>query len=106
MSTYRKIAFVSPHCLLDTTNGAATATLDGLALLARVGFECLAFCNSRMDAPQEVLVEEILVQRRVHYVVRNAQIGRYKGRMIFTTHGGSVTSGEGDSPHHAPRSVR
>ena len=26
----RKIAFVSPHCVLDFTNGAATATRDGL----------------------------------------------------------------------------
>ena len=33
----RKIAFVSPHCVLDSTNGAATATLDALALLARGG---------------------------------------------------------------------
>ena len=27
----KKIAFVSPHCVLDFTNGAATATLDGFA---------------------------------------------------------------------------
>ena len=30
-----KIAFVSPHCLVDFTNGAATATLDQLAVLAQ-----------------------------------------------------------------------
>ena len=83
----RKIAFVSPHCILDFTNGAATATLDGLVLLARSGFECQAFCSSRMDAWEEVLVEEILAQRQIPYVVRNAQIGAYQGRMIFTTHG-------------------
>jgi hypothetical protein len=29
-----RIAFVSPHCLVDFTNGAATATRDGLKLLA------------------------------------------------------------------------
>jgi hypothetical protein len=28
-----KIAFVSPHCILDFTNGAATATRDGLRAL-------------------------------------------------------------------------
>ncbi len=83
----RKIAFVSQHSVLDFTNGAATATLDGLSLLARSGFECQAFCNSRMDASEEVLVEEILAKRRLRYVVRNAQIGEYRGRMIFTTHG-------------------
>ena len=32
-----KIAFVSPHCLVDFTNGAATATRDGLKLLAKQG---------------------------------------------------------------------
>ena len=47
-----KVAFVSPHCVFDFTNGAATATLDGLALLARSGFECQAFCSSRMFGPR------------------------------------------------------
>jgi glycosyltransferase involved in cell wall biosynthesis len=82
----RKVAFVSPHCVLDFTNGAATATLDGLALLARSGFECQAFCNSRMDAWEEVRVEEILAKRQVPYEAHNAQIGAYQARMIFTTH--------------------
>ena len=44
-----KIAFVSPHCLVDFTNGAVTATRDGLKLLASQGFECLAFCGTRLD---------------------------------------------------------
>ena len=86
-TTTRKIAFVSPHCVMDFTNGAATATLDALCLLARSGFECQAFCSTRIDAWEEVLVEEMLAQRGVRYQVRNAQIGRYQGRMIFTTHG-------------------
>ena len=75
----KKIAFVSPHCVLDFTNGAATATLDGLALLARSGFQCQAFCSSRLDSWEEVLVEEILARRGVRYVVRNAQIGAHRG---------------------------
>ncbi len=83
----RKIAFVSPHCVLDFTNGAATATLDGLTLLARSSFECQAFCSSRMDAWEEVFVEDILARRRVRYLVRNAKIGAHRARMIFTTHG-------------------
>ena len=40
-----------------------------------------------MDAWEEVLVEEVLAQRGVRYAVRNAQIGQYRGRMIFTSHG-------------------
>ncbi len=72
---------------MDFTNGAATATLDALALLARSGFECQVFCSSRMDAWEEVLVEEVLAKRGVRYAVRNAQIGHFRGRMIFTSHG-------------------
>ena len=82
-----KIAFVSPHCLLDFTNGAATATLDALSLLASQRFECQAFCSTHIDAWEEVLVEEILAQRGVPYQVRNAQIGQFQGRMIFTSFG-------------------
>jgi len=63
----RKIAFVSPHCVLDFTNGAATATLDGLALLARSGFACQAFCNTHLDAWEEVRVEDVLARRGVPY---------------------------------------
>ena len=83
----RKIAFVSPHCVLDFTNGAATATLDALVFLQSLGFRCEAFCNSRLDSWQEVLVEEVLAQRGLRYEVRNAQIGRYRGRMIFMLYG-------------------
>ena len=54
----RKIAFVSPHCVLDFTNGAATATLDGLTLLARVGFQCQAFA-ARGWTPGRGLVEDV-----------------------------------------------
>ena len=85
--TIRKIAFVSPHCVLDFTNGAATATLDALVFLQALGFQCEAFCNSRLDSWEEVLVEEVLAQRGLRYEVRNAQIGSYRGRMIFTLYG-------------------
>ncbi len=83
----RKVAFVSPHCVLDFTNGAATATLDALRLLEQLGFESQAFCRSRLDAREEVLFEEILAQRKVRYEVRNTRLGRHAGRMIFTLHG-------------------
>ena len=65
-----------------------TATLDALALLGQSGFECQAFCNTRIDAAEEVVVEELLAKRGMRYVVRNAQIGAFQGRMIFTSHDG------------------
>jgi hypothetical protein len=63
MQRLPKIAFVSPHCLVDFTNGAATATLDALVFLQSLGFHCEAFCNSSFDSWQEVLVEEVLSHR-------------------------------------------
>ena len=82
----RKVAFVSPHCVIDFTNGAATATLDGLQVLQGLGFQCQAFCSTRLDSWEEVLVEEVLARRGVRYEVRNVRIGPHQGRMIFTTH--------------------
>ncbi len=60
------IAFVSPHCLLDFTNGAAIATRDGLHLLADLGFQCEAFCGTRLDESQECLIEAPLARRGEH----------------------------------------
>jgi glycosyltransferase involved in cell wall biosynthesis len=83
----RKIAFVSPHCPVDFTNGAATATLDALVFLQALGFHCEAFCNSRLDSWEEILVEEVLAKRGLRYTVRDSQIGAFRGRIIFTSYG-------------------
>ncbi len=96
-----KIAFVSPHCLVDFTNGAATATLDALTFLQSLGFPCMAFCNSRLDAWEEVLIEEALANRGLPYEVRNAQIGAFRGRMIFTAY----RMRKGDSPIFADTKI-
>ena len=56
----RKIAFASPHSLVDSSNGASVATSHLLQLLAGEGFECRAFCGPRLDAPQGVTLETVL----------------------------------------------
>jgi glycosyltransferase involved in cell wall biosynthesis len=81
------IAFVSPHCVLDFTNGAATATLDGLKLLGSSGFGCQAFCGTRYGAREESSIEATLAKRGDAFVTRNSQLGPFKGRMIFSSHG-------------------
>ena len=86
-ATWRKVAFISPHCLLDFTNGAATATLDALKLLAKRGFQCEAFCGSRFDAWEGGEAEAALTRRAEGCVVRHARIGAFQGRMFFTSHG-------------------
>ena len=74
-----KIAFVSPHCLVDFTNGAATATRDGLKLLAAQGFQCMAFCGTRLDEPREGLIQEQLFRRKIDYEVRKVLLGTERG---------------------------
>jgi glycosyltransferase involved in cell wall biosynthesis len=83
----RKVAFVSPHCLIDFTNGAATATLDGLQLLQSLGFECQVFCSSRLDAWEDVRIEDTLTRQQTAFEVRDVRIGRQTASMIFTSQG-------------------
>ena len=82
-----RIAFVSPHCVLDPTNGAATATLDGLNLLSGIGFRCEVFCGTRLDSWSGAEIEPVLKARGERYVLRDTRIGPFHGRMIFTSHG-------------------
>ncbi len=82
-----KIAFVSPHCVVDFSNGAATATRHALKLLAANGFACEAYCGTRLDEAHEGLVQEPLFRRRIKYKVRKARIGPYDGRLIFLVEG-------------------
>jgi glycosyltransferase involved in cell wall biosynthesis/GT2 family glycosyltransferase len=83
----RKVAFVSPHCLIDFTNGAATATLDGLQLLQSLGFECQVFCSSRLDAWEEVRLEDTLQRQQTPFEVRDVRVGQHTASMLFTTQG-------------------
>ncbi len=80
----KKIAFVSPHCVLDFSNGASVATYAGLKTLAAQGFECQAFCATRLDAAEEGLIGEVLARHGIDYEIRNAVIGQHRGRMLFT----------------------
>jgi glycosyltransferase involved in cell wall biosynthesis len=55
-----KILFASTHCLIDPSSGAAIATKDLLASLARQGDECSAVCCGILDFHRETPVESIL----------------------------------------------
>ena len=51
MTRGSKIAFFSPHCLVDFTNPGAAIPApgrDGLKLLAGQGFQGQAFCGTRL----------------------------------------------------------
>jgi glycosyltransferase involved in cell wall biosynthesis len=82
-----RIAFVSPHCFMDFANGAATATRDGMTLLAGQGFCCEAFCGTRVDEAHQESTQETLARLGVPHSIHDARIGPFRGRMIFTSHG-------------------
>ncbi len=82
-----RIAFVSPHCALDFTNGAATATLDLLKLLAGIGFPCEVFCGTRANGWDRARIDDVLRQRGGPFTVREARVGPFNARVIFAAHG-------------------
>jgi glycosyltransferase involved in cell wall biosynthesis len=83
----QKIAFVSPHCIVDRTSGAAISICETLQFLATLGFQCQAMCGSRLDAKEEAVMEEIMAQQGTPYTVHRARIGPYEGRMMLTSQG-------------------
>ncbi|MGO9110602.1 MAG: glycosyltransferase [Thermoguttaceae bacterium] len=87
-----RIAFVSPHCLLDFTNGAATATLDQLQLLQRVGFQCRAFCGSQCDVAAGTAIEDVLEKHSVPHRVASETIGSLVVPLIQATYQGVSTT--------------
>ena len=46
-----------------------------LVFLQSLGFHCEAFCNSRLDSWEEVLIEDVLAKLGLPYTVRDARIG-------------------------------
>ena len=65
-----KILFTSWHFYLDSSNGAATSTLELLKALAAAGYEVTTFCGAIVDCFGRSSVEEILEKRRfknLHY---------------------------------------
>jgi len=56
----RRILFASAHSIVDFSNGASVATLDVLHGLTASGFECQAFCTSKLDFREEVQLEQII----------------------------------------------
>jgi hypothetical protein len=64
-----RILFASPHCLIDSSSGAALATLDQLGLLCRHGFVAKAVCASKLDLPVEADFEQILAEMGVKFQV-------------------------------------
>ena len=79
----RKILFASAHSIVDFSNGASVATLDVLQGLGTAGFDCQAFCTSRLDFQQEVCLEQIVGDLREPYQVRPSICGGECADLLF-----------------------
>jgi len=80
----RKLLFTSVHSILDFSNGASVATLDVLQGLTTLGFDCQAFCTSKLDIHKEVDFEKIIGNLREPYQVRPSVIGGARTRVLYT----------------------
>ena len=103
----RKILFASAHSIVDFSNGASVATLDVLQGLATAGFDCQAFCTSRLDFQQEVCLEQIVGDLREPYQIRPSICGGERARLLFTRrHRVPITVVRLESSRHTPAEPR
>ncbi len=79
-----RILFASPHCYIDPSSGAATATRDLLELLVENGHDCRAVTAGILDYHQETKVEEVLIS--LGMPMRWAQIDLRPGLVKGPTH--------------------
>ena len=89
----RKIAYVAPHCLIDPTSGAAVATAQGMRFLQTLGFQCRAFCGSRLDLPEDIetmLQRHQIAYRRSSLAVGNSQVPVLVASLRGFSSGGSA----------------
>ena len=82
-----RILFASPHCLIDFSSGAAIATCDALELLARSGFDCRAFCASKVDRADDTNFEQLLADLQIPVQVQQRPVGPYVARLLWARKG-------------------
>jgi glycosyltransferase involved in cell wall biosynthesis len=81
-----KVLFASAHSIVDFSNGASVATLDVLEGLATAGFECQAFCASKLDFQTEVRLEDVIGAAGDPQQVRPSACGTQRAHVLYTRH--------------------
>ena len=108
-ATRQRIVFASAHSIVDFSNGASVATLDVLQCLATEGFDCQAFCTSRLDFQQEVILEQIVGDLRESYQIQPSICGGERANLLFTRQRVPITVMKLESSRHTrqrPEDVR
>jgi hypothetical protein len=79
-----RVLFASAHSIVDFSNGASVATLDVLQGLTAAGFECQAFCTSKLDLHTDVCFEEVVDAMGEPHQVRPSTCGSQRARILYT----------------------
>ncbi len=87
MSQKLVILFASPHCVIDFTSGAALATMDTLQVLARDGFNCRAFCASKLDGDESVSFDQLVADLQVPVQIQELNVDEKSVRLLSVTSG-------------------
>ncbi len=88
----RKIAFVSPHCLIDHTSGATVATASALQLLGKIGFETVAFCGPQTAGPDGLSWDQVLADDPTADHASASSTGGQPPRTVTVDHKGVQTT--------------
>ncbi len=67
-----RILFVSPHCYIDPSSGAALATRDVLEGLVARGWDCRALTCGLLDFAHETPIDDLLASKGFEYQRRQA----------------------------------
>ncbi len=94
-SKVRKIVYVAPHCLLDPTSGAAVATAQAMRFLQTLGFQCKAFCGSRLDLAENV--ETMLKRQQIAYRYGTMPSGEVQVPVLVASLGGFGAGGSAET---------
>jgi glycosyltransferase involved in cell wall biosynthesis len=83
----RKILFASSHSIVDFSNGVSVATFDVLQGLVPLGFDCQAFCTSKLDFRGEVQLEQFIADLHDPYRVEPSVCGNEHAQVLYTRRG-------------------
>ena len=103
----KKILFASAHSVVDFSNGASVATLNVLERLAEGGFDCQAFCATKLDFQNEVCVEDVVDAMGEPHQLRGRSAGSSeRGCCLRGTSGADHAHPPGINPNRSPATRR
>jgi hypothetical protein len=80
----RRVLFASAHSAVDCSSGAAIATIDLMQSLNSSGFDCQAFCTTRLDFHREVCFEQMVAEMGEPYQIWPSVSGDRCARVLYT----------------------